>query len=135
MWYACLVDVRFAGASRSEGRLRTFFRRSQQQLPEFEHGSAVKRGERPQRPIPSGSRYNLGQFVPLSSLGLRCFRGFSNHIPLERPTNSYNTRIDRLANFQIFFFFLYRCQITLNLVFLLYKSSQVGLRFVPDLIR
>lgn len=28
---------------------------------------------------------------PLSSLGLRCFRGFSNHTWPEQPTNNYNT--------------------------------------------
>jgi len=70
MWYACLVDVRFAGASRTQGRLRAV-RCSQQQLPELEHGAAVERGERPQRAVPSGSRYNLGQSTTLCSLGLR----------------------------------------------------------------
>lgn len=60
MWYACLVDVRFAGASRPQGRLRAV-RLPQQQLPKLEHGTAVERGERPQRAVPSGSRYLSGQ--------------------------------------------------------------------------
>lgn len=77
MWFACVLDVRFTGASRRQGRVRALGR-SQQQLPELEHGVAVERSERSERTVPPGSRYTIGQTAkqPRVALGYGAFAAF-----------------------------------------------------------